>query len=251
MKRNTSFRQRKFYEDYWKCRVTERRLHTKEDTWIPQRIITTIDMIIQDFPFKGNKIMHVLDIGCGEGTIGKLLNEKLKDKVSIIGCDISKTALNSASNYYSKVFELDIEVDEFPDEFYVRKFNYIIILEVLEHLFKPENILKQCCRILKEGGILLASFPNIAWYKYRIDMLKGHFPRCYLFHPAEHIHHFTLNSFMELLHKNGFYPIEIDGQFVFPSAFKPRRLFLPIFKKFPNLFGYQLVFKSKKRIEKL
>ena len=122
----------------------------------------------------------------------------------------------------------------------------ITINSVLHHIKDTNFFLNELHRILKKNGILIASFPNIAWYKYRMDMLRGHFPRNYLIYPGEHIQNFTLHSFYKLLQENGFFPIEIDGQFIFPRIFKPARFFAPIFKKFPNLFGYQIVVKSKK-----
>jgi len=238
--------QKEFYEKYWNDRKTKGRLHTKNGMWIPQRINIAVRMIVEEVKFGRKSSVSVLDVGCGEGTLGKLLKEQLKDKVFVIGCDISDVILNEASIYYDKVFQVNVETDEFMRKLSGQKFDYIVILEVLEHLFKPEIVLKQCYNLLNEDGFLIASFPNIAWYKYRLDMLKGHFPKNYLLYPGEHIQNFTLHSFRKLLEGSGFCPIEIDGQFVFPRIFKPTRIFLPLFKKFPNLFGYQIVVKSKK-----
>lgn len=220
--------------------------------WIPQRVKITVDMISKDIKKRKKELIHLLDIGCGEGTMGKLLKEKLGSRISITGCDISSTILKVAQTYYSDVYEVDIESDEFIKKFHKQEFDYVVILEVLEHLFKPENVLKKIYTILKEDGILIASFPNIAWYKYRLDMLRGYFPKNYLLYPGEHIQNFTLYSFRKLLQENSFTPIVIDGQFVFPRIFRPRKIFAPIFKKFPNLFGYQIIVKAKKeKSEKL
>ncbi len=195
-------------------------------------------MILRDLNVNGNKTVYVLDIGCGEGAFGKLLTERLKDQVYIIVCDISDTALTRTSWYYFRVFQANIETNELVKRFSDQRFDYIVILEVLEHLFKPIDVLSQCYKILNDDGFLLASFPNIAWYKYRIDMLRGYFPKNYLLYPGEHIQNFTLDSFYKLLLESGFSPIEIDGRFIFPRVFKPFKLFYPIFKKFPTLFGY-------------
>ncbi len=214
--------------------------------WIPQRVRIAVDMIVKTFDFKEGRVIQILDIGCGEGTLGKLLKERLNDKVSIIGCDISDAALKEASSHYSALFQIDVEGGELTDTLDDRKFDCIVILEVLEHLFEPGNVLKQCCGMIHDNGILIASFPNIVWYGNRIDILKGRFPRDYLLRPGEHIQNFTLRSFAELMQGSGFLPVEIDGQFVFPRIFRPARFFAPIFKKFPNLFGYQIAVKAKK-----
>ena len=246
MTKDMSQHQKEFYEEYWKQRENENYIHTKNNMWIPPRIRIAVNMILRDYNINGNKSIRVLDVGCGEGAFGRLLTERLKDQVDIVGCDISNTALTRASSLYSCVFQADIEKNELIEKLYNQRFDYIILLEVLEHLFRPGKVLSQCYEILKDDGVLLASFPNIAWYKYRIDMLMGNFPKNYLLYPGEHIQNFTLDSFYKLLRESGFSPIEIDGQFVFPRIFKPVRLFYYVLKRFPNLFGYQLVIKSRK-----
>ena len=151
-----------------------------------------------------------------------------------------------ATSYYSEVFNLDIEQDNFPDKFHNVKLDYIILLDVLEHIFNPDIALEKCNTVLSDKGILITSFPNIVWYKYRLSILKGHFPSDYLFGPSDHIQQFTLISFSALLKRCGFKTEAIDGQFVLPKFFRPTRLFLPFCKKYPNLFGYQLVLKARK-----
>ena len=246
MTKDMSQHQKEFYEEYWKQRENKNYILTKNDMWIPPRIRVAVNMILRDYNINGSNSIRVLDVGCGEGAFGKLLTERLKDQVYIVGCDISNPALTRASSLYSCVFQADIEKNELIEKLYNQRFDYIILLEVLEHLFRPGKVLSQCYEILKDDGVLHASLPNIAWYKYRIDMLMGNFPKNYLLYPGEHIQNFTLDSFYKLLLESGFSPTEIDGQFVFPKIFKPARIFYTIFKKFPNLFGYQLVIKSKK-----
>lgn len=246
MTKDTSQHQKEFYEEYWKQKEDENYLYTQNNV-LPHRIKVAVDMILEESDLNGSEPKYVLDIGCGEGTLGKILDDELKDKINIIGCDISEKALEIASTYYSEVFQYDIEKNKLEEKFNNQNFDYIVILEVLEHLFKPRQVLKQCYTVLKDEGVLIASFPNIAWYKYRIEMLKGYFPKNYLLYPGEHIQNFTLYSFNKLLLESGFSPIDIDGEFRFPNVLKPSRFFSPLVKKFPNLFGYQLVIKSKKK----
>src|SRR3990170_1213866 len=198
MTKDMSQHQKEFYEEYWKQRENENYIHTKNNMWIPPRIRIAVNMILRDYNINGNKSIRVLDVGCGEGAFGRLLTERLKDQVDIVGCDISNTALTRASSHYSCVFQADIEKNELVEKLYSQRFDYIILLEVLEHLFRPGKVLSQCYEILKDDGVLLASFPNIAWYKYRIDMLMGNFPKNYLLYPGEHIQNFTLDSFYNL-----------------------------------------------------
>lgn len=238
--------QKEFYEKYWQKREKDGRFHTKDEMQIPSRINIAANIILKDLNDNIRDSIFVFDIGCGEGTLGKILKEKLNDKVFVIGCDISTIALKNAKCYYDEIYEIDIESNEFLEISKRYKFDYIVALEVLEHLFDPSNVIKNFFKILKEDGYLIASFPNMVWYKYRIDMLKGYFPKNYLFYPGEHIQNFKLYSFYSLLEENHFSPIDLDGQFIYPRIFRPTKLFESIIRKWPSLFGYQLVIKSKK-----
>lgn len=231
-----------FYESYWREREEAQRLHTLAGMWLPPRIKIAISMIVTEQ--EGN--ISLLDVGCGEGVLGKVLRQQFEGTLYLVGVDISGTALRYASQYYDKVIEANIEMDDLAQSLPEKQFDYVVCLEVLEHLFEPSNVLKQVKRFLKKHGFLVASFPNIAFWKYRLDLLKGTFPKGYtLSSPSEHIQNFTLHSFVQLLEENGFEPVGIDGQYVGPRFLRPRRLFLPILERFPNLFGYQLVIKAK------
>jgi 2-polyprenyl-3-methyl-5-hydroxy-6-metoxy-1,4-benzoquinol methylase len=234
--------QKNFYEEYWRERETKGLVAVREGMRVPPRIQIACAMIS-----KRANPLYCIDIGCGDGIIGKLLKEQFGDNIYIVGCDISGKAIKYASSYYNEVLQIDIESGELGEKLCGRKFDYIVCLEVLEHLFRPEKLLKQCQTILKDDGEIIVSFPNIAWYKYRISMLRGKFPKNYLLYPGEHIWNFTLYSFEKLLRENNFIPIEMDGHFKFLGFFKHghARMFGSIFKKFPNLFGYQLVVRAR------
>ena len=59
----------------------------------------------------GDRKINILDVGCGEGTLGKLLKGKFKD-IHVVGCDISEKAVELARPYYDKVFQIDIDEDD-------------------------------------------------------------------------------------------------------------------------------------------
>ena len=63
---------KEFYEEYWRYR--KRIKHTVEK-FTPARLKIACDWIK---PLNPNRKFHVLDIGCGEGGLGKLLRDKYK-----------------------------------------------------------------------------------------------------------------------------------------------------------------------------
>lgn len=56
------------------------------------------------------------------------------------------------------------------------QFDLVILGEVIEHLYDPDNIIKECYRILKSKGALLITTPNLlSWYN-RILLILGYYP---------------------------------------------------------------------------
>ncbi|MBD3369491.1 methyltransferase domain-containing protein [Candidatus Fermentibacteria bacterium] len=233
-----------FYEEYWRQREREGRLHILDGMWTHDRITIAVRMIQQTLP--ETRDISVLDIGCGEGALGEVLKASWGNKLELVGVDISSTALRHARNHYDDTICVNVESQELSHIFKNRHFEYVVCLETLEHLFEPAKLLQQFAVLLKPEGYLIASFPNIAWWRYRLDLLQGKFPQGYvLSHPNEHIQNFTLGSFYELLKGNGFEPVMLNGKFALPWIFRPQRFFVQILRRFPSLFGYQLVVLAK------
>lgn len=106
-----------------------------------------LNHFLNEFQHNGD---YVLDVGSGDGHYHKYLNN---DK--IVGID---------KKSYKDIVQQDIE--EFPykelQEF--SPFNFIYCIDVLEHLVRPDRILKylmQDDHILNKGGYVFLSVPNI------------------------------------------------------------------------------------------
>jgi len=68
-------------------------------------------------------------------------------------------------------------------------FDIIILFELIEHIQNPSNLLKECHRILKPGGILLLNTPNAASFTARF--MKGRWEGFDLYKMGGHISFFT------------------------------------------------------------
>ena len=101
----------------------------------------------------------VLDIACGVGYGCKILSEKGARNVT--GCDISIESINYAKEHYSGEgirFQVnDIKKVNFSDE----EFDCIVSFETLEHVKDQEIVITELKRVLKKGGILIISTPNL------------------------------------------------------------------------------------------
>ncbi|MBU2524186.1 class I SAM-dependent methyltransferase [Patescibacteria group bacterium] len=99
----------------------------------------------------------VLDAGCGDG---RLCYELKKENVDISGIDYSERAIAFAKAFNP---ELDFYIGKMESISLDKKFDVIILMEVLEH-FKEENIdgiLANLSNLLKEDGKLIITVPSI------------------------------------------------------------------------------------------
>lgn len=189
---------------------------------------------------------RILDFGCGEGTLGRLLREQYPG-LALVGCDIAEQALDLAAQHYDQVARINIEQERLRDRIGDRPFDTIVALEVLEHLFAPQAALEQLRDLLTPDGQLIVSFPNIAWWRYRLSLLAGRFPEeHHIFDAVEHVQHFTLPAFRRLLERSGLCITAIDGEFLYPTGVRQMPVGMRRFlaARLPNFFGYQVVVRA-------
>lgn len=129
--------------------------------------------------------VSLLDIGCGDG--GVLLYMKSKKEFDAVGADISDICLNFLNSKGIKSIKFDI--NDFDSIKTLPEADYIMILEVLEHMPNPEKFLKEILKKSRKG--VFFSFPNSGYISYRLRLLFGSFPVQWALHPGEHIRFWT------------------------------------------------------------
>lgn len=143
------------------------------------------------------KAARIVDIGCGEG----VLVEEFKTQ----GFQIEGLDLNYESQYVRRGSVL---VSTYEDE----TFNAVLFLDVFEHLAYADQpaALLEIRRILRKGGNLVASIPNLAHWNSRFRlMFFGELDRTDV-----EINHVGERPFKEnklLLEKAGFKIIAVTG----------------------------------------
>lgn len=114
----------------------------------------TYKLIIKSMMPPGN--LRVLDLGCGPGTAGEILNQDLKHHFT--GVDIYQPYVERcrASSYYNEVKKKDLK------KLKIKKgsFDVILLLQVIEHLNKKEavKLLKDCIKAAEKAVIV--AVPN-------------------------------------------------------------------------------------------
>ena len=105
--------------------------------------------------------LEVLDLGCAEGKLAILLAKKGHD---VVAADISANYLEQAKRAAKaqsvsiETIKCDIETD--TTCFHGRKFDYILFMDVIEHLRSPIRGLENIRELLKEDGTLFIHTPN-------------------------------------------------------------------------------------------
>jgi 2-polyprenyl-3-methyl-5-hydroxy-6-metoxy-1,4-benzoquinol methylase len=110
----------------------------------------------------------ILEVGCGAGcTLRKL---KVLGKANeIVGIEINQNATVDISNSLDRLHIGDIETMYLP---YTEKyFDYILLPDVLEHLIDPSDVLQKCKNLLKDGGYVIATFPNLKHFSVLLKLI--------------------------------------------------------------------------------
>ncbi len=118
-----------------------------------------VRIIIKELDIEpGDKI---LDLGCGDGFYLNILS-KLEANIKLYGCDIDTNALKSAKTNLDGVSVQLSQGDAMAGlDYKDNSFDKIIMTEVLEHIPNDKKALEEIRRILRPGGILVLSVPNL------------------------------------------------------------------------------------------
>ena len=110
------------------------------------------------------EVKIILDLGCGNGSIGKF---KPNLSIEVVGIDIDINLLKEASKF-EDVLLYDLEKGNLP--FPNNYFDGIIAKDILEHVYNPSLIMTEMYRILKPNKKAIISVPmakpNIVWDDY-------------------------------------------------------------------------------------
>ena len=194
----------------------------------------------------------ILDLGCAGGFLGKALGDSWKGELMGVELDRSWDG-NEELKKYKKVLWKDLNVFRIDHLFKKQEFEAVAALDIVEHLKKPKELIRQVKEIIKPKGCLLISLPNSKFLPVLI--LRLLFPKLRTSRgPLErtHLHLYNLNSAKKLLQLSGFkvknymvtsIPLPlISNLFASGSLFHPVYLFvLFISRNIPNYLGYQIL----------
>lgn len=146
-----------------------------------------------------------LDVGCGHGEWADLLLN-LYPGSTIHGVDYAEPHLAAMREKGHPVTRLDFDDSSAVEAFaskHEQAFDLVTLFEVIEHIFDVDALLAMIHQVLKPGGLLIISTPNVGYISYRLfTMCRGNLP------PSEghHVRFFDQRRLEQVCWINGFTP---------------------------------------------
>lgn len=203
----------------------------------PDPEVDNLDVRI-DFDIVAENIhdrVKVLDVGCGDGTLLRMLVDRKRVKAR--GIEINEENVLACVNKGLSVLQGDI--DEGLNEYYKdNSFDYVLALRTVQVIWNPKKSIDEMLRI---GQKVIISFPNFAHFRIRFGLLfKGRMPKNrllpYEWYNTPNIHLLTINDFLGFCRENG---ISIERRYFLPGLTRRRSILARVW---PNLFAHYGLF---------
>jgi 2-polyprenyl-3-methyl-5-hydroxy-6-metoxy-1,4-benzoquinol methylase len=144
-------------------------------------------------------VRSICDLGCGNGHISGRLAAL---GYHVTGVDASASGIQIAQRAYPEVEFVHALIDR---DLSLGKFDLVISSDVIEHLYRPSDLLEAAISQLKPGGQILLGTPYHGYLKNLVLAATGkmdaHFSAL---HDGGHIKFFSVNTLSKLMRAHGF-----------------------------------------------
>jgi 2-polyprenyl-3-methyl-5-hydroxy-6-metoxy-1,4-benzoquinol methylase len=182
---------------------------------------------------------RALDVGCSSGYLSAQLAARGTD---VVGLERDGRAAEEARAFCSEVLVGDVETMELP--FAPESFDLVLCGDVIEHLRDPEALLARVRPLIRKGGRMVLSTPNVANWAMRLGLLFGRWrytDRGIL--DRTHAHLFTRRTLEQALQRSGYRVVDFDFTVPIPLMGSPRveAVAHALGRIRPSLLAYQFV----------
>ena len=181
----------------------------------------------------------VLDLGCGDGFLLKILRDR---NIFGEGIDVSETAIKKtiAKGIKGTVFDFSDGDLPYKDD----SFEIVLMTDVFEHLYCPEIVVKEAHRITKNKVIIVT--PNFVSLTARLQVLFGGVPLNNK-PKRHHCYWVTRNALLNIVKRSGFRNIKIYYHPYFSKDnILKKGLGLCFSKLMPTLFSLSFIVVAEK-----
>lgn len=144
-------------------------------------------------------VRTICDLGCGNGHIaGRLASLGYE----VTGVDASRSGITIAQRAYPDVKFVQALID---GTLALDNFDLVISSDVIEHLYRPADLLEAAFSLLKPGGHILIGTPYHGYLKNLAIALSGRMDSHYsALHDGGHIKFFSVRTLSQLLISHSF-----------------------------------------------
>lgn len=145
---------------------------------------------------------RILDLGCGDGSLLKLLNSKR----NVTGYGVDSSIDKTIKSIDNKINIINSNINDNLGFFKTKSFDYVILAQSLQVVENPISLIKEMLRV---GNEVIISFPNMGYWRSRLYLLlKGEMPVTdelpYSWHSTPNIHLCTIKDFKKMCTENNF-----------------------------------------------
>ena len=117
---------------------------------------------------------RVLEIGCGPGSITKLLTQHGQCRVTAL--ELDPEAITKVAPYCEAIMQADLNSADWPHLLDgAERFDVLVAADVLEHLYDPWTTLRRMAPLINPNGYLVISLPHVGHAAVVSCLINGDF----------------------------------------------------------------------------
>jgi 2-polyprenyl-3-methyl-5-hydroxy-6-metoxy-1,4-benzoquinol methylase len=169
---------------------------------------------------------RILDIGCSRGMLLERFRRYEGVEFWAIELEPESREIAGARGIEAEAHQINVFVGRellarLP--FASESVDVVLAAEIIEHIVDTQGFVAEIARVLRPGGTVLFSTPNILWWKYRLDLLRGRYPdpleyRLRFGEDFGHVRTFTPALLRELAEEAGLEVVRVAGKRLGPIS---------------------------------
>lgn len=143
-----------------------------------------------------------LDVGCSTGAVGRRLKQAFSGRLTVTGIELDREYAAVAAAALDECLQMDARAGIHHLRSAGRVFDVVVLADILEHLEDPWSTFDEAVQLVRPGGLVLVSLPNVAHWSTIANLLGGRWPRRSRgIHDSTHLRFFARRDVEELMNR--------------------------------------------------